>query len=360
MKNIKFLTLALAASVSAISAAQIYTQTNEAGQNRIAEIRTNPDGSLAAPRFFQTGGAGAGTGLGVQYALNLSEDRRFLFVVNAGSNDISTFALGDGGPRLVGRVSSGGVRPVSVTAHGEWVYVVNAGGDTNIAGFRLNPNGTLSPLANSIRPLSTTGVAPGQISFNPEGDTLYVTEKNTNRISYYQIDPQGLPSLNAWVSTPGATPFGFEFGRRGELIVSEAFGGAAGASAVSSFLADDRGQPFAATASAPTYQTAACWVTVTPDGQFAYTGNAGPSDSITGYRVYSDGTLNILNNNGVTGGSPKGAGVSDLATDGDHHLFALAPRKGLIIRYGIQANGQLKTQDRVFGLPTTITGIVVR
>jgi 6-phosphogluconolactonase (cycloisomerase 2 family) len=360
MNTIKFLTLALAASVSAISAAQIYTQTNEAGQNRIAEIRTNFDGSLAKPQFFATGGAGTGAGLGVQYALNLSRDGRYLYVVNAGSNDISTFALGDAGPRFIGKTPSGGVRPVSVAVRGDVVYVVNAGGEGNISGFRISPNGTLQPIPNSSRPLSAAGAAPGQISFNPEGDTLYVTEKNMNRITYYQVDGAGMASPPSWVPSAGTTPFGFDFGRRGKLIVSEAFGGAPGGSAVSSYLTDDDGTAFTVAASYPTHQTAACWVTVTRDGKFAYAGNAGGSDTITGYRVYSDGTLDLLARDGVSARVPKGFAVTDLNTDQNGHLFSLAPGKGGVFKFAVQPNGRLVPQSNVYGLPKTVTGLVVR
>ena len=47
--------------------------------------------------------------------MTLSQDGRFLFVVNAGSNSISTFAFGGSGLVLKSVVDSGGLTPTSVT-----------------------------------------------------------------------------------------------------------------------------------------------------------------------------------------------------------------------------------------------------
>ena len=96
------------------------------------------------------------------------------------------------------------------------------------------------------------------------------------------------------------TPFGFAFGKRNQILVSEAFGGAANASAMSSYIVRDDGTLTLETGSAATHQSAACWVVVTPDGRFAYTTNTG-SGSITGFRVGVHGELTALNADGRTG-----------------------------------------------------------
>lgn len=357
MKNYRTLLAALSLVTASMASAQVYTQTNEPGQNRIAEIGWNADGTFSKPHYYLTGGQGTGAGLGIQGALTLSQDHRWLFVVNAGSNDISTFRLSNGGAQLVNRISSRGVTPVSVTSRGNLVYVVNAG-DGKVVGFHVNENGQLSAISGGVSRLSRTGVAPGEISFNPEGDTLYVSEKNTNRISVYSLDASGAISNRIWIASPGATPFGFAFGRRGKLFVSEAQGGVAGGSTVSSYLTGDDGYPWVISAAVPTFQTAACWVGTTWDGKFAYTGNAG-SDTITGYRVFDGGQLSILNSRGVSGRMPAGAGAVDLATDASH-LYVLGNKLGLIVSYDIDADGNLRRSYIARGLPTTATGIAVK
>ena len=57
------------------------------------------------------------------------------------------------------------------------------------------------------------------------------------------------------------------------------------------------------TSSAPTTETAACWIAVTANGRFAYAGNAG--GSVTAYRVAPDGSLWVLTNNTDGRGSPR-------------------------------------------------------
>ena len=102
--------------------------------------------------------------------------------MNAGSHSVSVFEVQRRGLRLTDVEPTGGVQPISVTEHRGLVYVVHAGSD-NIAGFTLGRNGRLRPLDGSMRALSGSGVGPAQIAFTPDGDSLLVTEKNTNRSS---------------------------------------------------------------------------------------------------------------------------------------------------------------------------------
>lgn len=72
------------------------------------------------------------------------------------------------------------------------------------------------------------------------------------------------------------TPFGLEFDARGDLLVSETFGGRANASALSSYEVDEEsGALSIVSASVPTNQTAACWVVTARHGRFAYVTNTG-------------------------------------------------------------------------------------
>src|SRR5439155_25216085 len=101
----------------------------------------------------------------------------------------------------------------------------------NIAGFMIASDGTLAPLPGSTRPLSAAAVGPAQIQFSPDGRLLVVTEKATNLIDSYVVGPDGLAAGPTPQPSAGATPFGFDFDKRGHLIVSDAFGGAPGLSA---------------------------------------------------------------------------------------------------------------------------------
>src|SRR5262249_30646305 len=152
-----------------------------------------------------------------------------------------------------------------------------------------------------------------------------------------------------------ATPFGFTFADA-TLIVSEAFGGAAGASAVSSYdVADDQLESI--TRSAPTTQSAACWVAVTPDGRFAYTTNTG-SGTVTGFQVARDGVLERIDDGvtGVPGGAPIDAATS---SDGDS-LYVLDAARATIVSFGVHDDGSLARRDELTGLPPASVGLAVR
>ena len=116
----------------------VFTETNSTSGNAVLVFHRAADGSLTAGGSVATGGTGSGAGLGSQGAVTLSDDGSWLLVVNAGSNDVSSFAVGPNGAlTLRGRASSGGTMPISVTIHDDLVYVLNAGGAGNISGLRL-------------------------------------------------------------------------------------------------------------------------------------------------------------------------------------------------------------------------------
>ena len=117
-----------AAAVAADAPAAVFALTNQTVGNAVAMYARAADGSLMWAGSVATGGTGAGTGLGSQGALALSDDGRWLFAVNAGSNDVSAFRVSPRGLTLTSRVASGGVRPISLTVHGDLAYVLNAGG----------------------------------------------------------------------------------------------------------------------------------------------------------------------------------------------------------------------------------------
>ena len=244
-----------AAPENAIGA--VYTLTNAASGNEILAYSRSADGSLAFQAAYATGGLGSGTALGSQSSIFLSQNNQWLFAVNAGSNQISVFAVNKSGLELAGVVGAGGIQPISLTVYKDLLYVLNAGGSGNISGFRIGKNGLLSPLAGSTQPVSNggAGAVPGlaQIAFNSDGSALVVTEKTTNLIVTYEV-VDGLASAPITHPSEGVTPFGFAFDRQNHAIVSEAASGS-----VSSYQID--GDEFNVISSAVVNgQAAACWI----------------------------------------------------------------------------------------------------
>ena len=315
----------------------VYTETNSPTGNAVHRLDRGPDGSLTPVVTYRTGGTGTGATLQSQGMVALSDDGRVLVAVDAGSNDIASFHVGRRGHlTLVDRQPSGGVTPNSVDIADGSVYVLNRDGIPNVTGFDLDGSGKLR--ARSTANLTAGALGAAQVSVAPDGRDLVVTERVSNRIETFPVrfGRIGAPVVTA---SSGAVPFGFAFSPRGDLVVSEA-----GASTVSSYRLAGNGAARVISASLPVGQGAACWVAVTPDGRFAYTGNA--SGSISGYSIGKDGSLTALTPGGLTAASTR---PNDLAVAG-RYLYAVNPAPGEITAYRIQDDGTLVAMPGVQNL----------
>jgi 6-phosphogluconolactonase (cycloisomerase 2 family) len=346
---------------------QVYVNDNTAAVNTVAGFDRHADGSLTpiAGSPFATGGAGTGTTLASQGALQVSDDGKYLVAVDAGSNEISVLRiLHDGALRQIhgGTISSGGHEPVSIAVHGRLAYVANAGdGGSNYTGFTLNPGGRLHPLAASTVPLPD-GSAPGDVLFNSTGTNLLAVRVNTSLVDSFAVGGDG--RLEAAPGSPfaaqGAGPFGSEFRptNPSQVFVSNAHNGG-GNGTVSAFdvatdgsLSAVDGSPF------PDFQTAPCWVEISHDGQFLFAVNTA-SDSISSYAIAADGSLKLL------GATPLGGGVSipfdaRLAPDGGT-LWVLDTGSATVSAFAVSGGSLAELSSSPTALPTGATafGIVV-
>ena len=336
------------------------TLSNATSGNAVLAYNRAVDGSLTPSGSFATGGTGSGGGLGNQGILGFANGGHVLLAVNAGSNQLSSFLVRPNGSLdLVGSVPSGGVRPVSVTVSDSRVYVLNQGGTDNISGFTLSSKGVLTPVANSTLPLSGVGVGSAQVSFSPNGRHLVVTEKGANKISIYAVQSDGTATGPTVVNSNGATPFGFSFSR-GILVVSEAFGGAADASAASSYELSAGGSLQLISGSVPTTESAACWIAITPDGRFVYTTNTA-SGTITGFSLAS-GHLARLTADGVTGNVGAGTAPIDLVVTPDgSFVYSLNSGVETITGFSVNADGSLASiGGGIFGIINGASGLLAR
>jgi len=363
--SLRRLVLALATLVAAVSAPAamaaggqavggVYALTNSPAGNSVIAFDRFADGSLSSAGSFSTGGLGDGAGLGSQGAVTVSDNGQLLFAVNPGSNSISSFAIDGDGLTLIDTAWSGGARPTSVTQHKGLVYVLNAGSPNSISGFSVDNHGDLEPLAGSTRPLSGTQSAPAQVEFTPSGDALVVTERATNLVTTYAVGGDGLASLPSSHPSIGVTPFGFAFGHRGHLVVSDA-GGQSGAS---SYSVDSTGFVTTIMGLAPTGQRAACWTVVTGNGRFAYVTNAA-TGNISGFAIDQDGALSLLAPNGVsatTGGNPTDAALSL----NSRYLYVRNGNQNAINAFAIAADGSLSGLPGIAGLPAGTAGLAAR
>jgi 6-phosphogluconolactonase (cycloisomerase 2 family) len=353
--------LAGAGAVPAVAAAHstasgyVYVDDNTTGTNTIAGFARQPDGQLtplpSSP--FVAGGAGTGSGLASQGAIQVSSNGRYVLAVDAGSSQLSVLRIKrDGALKLVHRVSSGGSDPVSVAEHNGLVYVANAGaGGSNYTGFILTSSGALRPLPGSTVALPDSA-QPGDVLFNSTGSNLVGTRVGTSEIDSFSVGPDGrlTAAPNSPFAAQGPGPFGSEFRPTdpSQLFVSNAHG-APGAGTVSAFedasdgtLSSIGDSPFA------DGQTAPCWVEITHDGQFLFTVNTA-SGSISRYSIAPDGTLTLLGSTQVSSQSSVGAVDARLSSDG-RTLHVDESRAAAIGEFAV-AGGQL-TELGTVALPS--------
>ena len=334
--------------------------TNAAAGNAVAVFTRTSDGSLTASGTVATGGLGTGSGLGSQGALVFGRDGRSLYTVNAGSDDISVFRVQHATLTLVQRVPAGGDRPISLTTHADRLVVLNAGGAGSIVGFQIGAGGLLRPAANATRALSQAGAGPAQVQFNADGDLLAVTEKATNRIDLFRVADDGTLSEGTSYPAAGQTPFGFAFDRDNHLIVSEAFGGAAGAGTVSSYAVDTDGTLEVVTGALPNQQSAPCWVALSKNERYAYVTNTG-SGTVSAYRIGDDGTLQSLQPDGVAATTGMGSAPADIAISRNgRFVYVRNGGTGTLAGFSIAPDGTLVALGAAGALPSGAAGLAVR
>ena len=293
----------------------LYTQTNDPAGNVVQRFDRAADGELTPAGTYATGGAGLATLGGRQGAVELSDSERTVYAVNAGSDTVTTFHVRHGALERRAIVPSGGSAPTSVDEQAGRVYVLNSGGTPNVTAFVAGPHGSLYATGSRALP-GALGAA--QVSVSPDGRRLVVSERLSNRLETVSVDRFGRLGMPVVTASSGTVPFGFAFARHDQIVVSEA-----GASTVSSYRVGNGLSTI--TASLTVGQGAACWVAASPDGRFAYTGNA--SGSISGFTVARNGALTALNADGLTAALAPSPRDLDFSRDG-RFLYAVSPGSG--------------------------------
>jgi 6-phosphogluconolactonase (cycloisomerase 2 family) len=318
----------------------VFVQTDNTAGNAVVAYHRAWDSTLTLAGTYATGGLGgvlAGSvvdHLASQGSLTYDRGHGLLYAVNAGSDTVSVFAVS--GDRLALRqvIGSGGSFPVSVTVHGNLVYVLNALSGGSVNGYRVD-DGRLSPIPGSLRRLGLDPNAtpqfthtPGQVAFTPGGSSLIVTTKaNGNDVDVFSVGRDGRLSASPVVnSEPGTVPFAIEFGRPGQVLIAEA-----GPSALATFSLSDG--VLTQLDSALTGQAATC--RVARAGGYFYTSNAG-SASESGYTAGASGQLTALGNTSTDAGTVDAASAL-----GGRFLYVQAGGPGTVDEFAVGRGGSL-------------------
>ena len=319
----------------------VFVQTDNTAGNRVVAYDRAAGGTLTAAGSYATGGRGgilAGSVVdhtASQGSLTYDPQHGLLFAVNAGSDTISVFAVSGDKLALREVLGSGGTFPVSVTVHGDTLYVLNALNGGSVQGFRVFGQ-SVAPLPGSHRALGLNPAAtpqftntPGQVAFTPDGGQVIVTTKaNGNHIDVFGVGAGGWLSAKPTVNTEaGAVPFAVTFDTSGHLVVANA-----GPNSVSTYTVHGNGT-LTQLDTVATGEMATCWVA--PAGDFLFASNAG-SASESGFTSSGGGQLTLL------GATPTDAGTVDAsAAAGGQFLYVQTGGAGIVDEFAVGAAGGL-------------------
>lgn len=292
-----------------------------------------------------------------QGGLVLHDHHRFLYACNAGSNDISVFAVDGTRLTLIQKIFSGGVVPESLTFHGNLMYVLHGSvADNNISGFTVATNGTLTPLPHSTRPLSSPIAVPGVVQFSPDGRVLVVTLKAAQVgtdpgpfvIDTFTVGRDGLPSDARPNPSYGQRPFAAVFRKNGIMIVVESHNPFPHQAAVSSYKVNSaNGDIDVITGSERNGQTDSCWVLLSKDQRYAYTANFA-TGTISSFRFQANGIVELIDGTAAVLGDTSEP--TDIRLSGDGRFFYVLLRgAGKVAAFRVEENASLTPLNTVGG-----------
>ena len=342
--------LAVPAIAQTAPQGHVYAMSNATSGNQVVIFDRDAQGALTINSSVLTNGKGTGQSLESQGSLVISPNGKWLFAVNAGSDDISVFEISASGLQLTDTLASGGTKPVSLAYDDNVLYVLNAGTPNNITGFELNAQGLLTAIPNSTRPLSAASTNPGQIAFSPDGSLLVVTEKDTNVLARFTVNATTNAPLNfEAMPVTQRTPFALAFRGGNHFFVANANGGQVDQGSVTPW-GERQDQLIELQPTVSTTETSTCWIVTMGSVKLAYVSNTG-SDSITGLRIQNNTQLTLLDPSGAT--ARTGPKPQDLATvRGARFLYALNTGDGTISGWSVN-----KTTGALTALQAAVTGL---
>jgi len=337
----------------------LFVETDRAQNSVISYVR-GADGSVAYRGTYSTGGLGAtATGatadpLASQGGLALVDNGRELIAVNPGSDTVSVFDVDGARLSLRQQVSSQGDFPVSVSAYGDLVAVLNAGGTGSVVEFRLH-DGRLEALNGQWRSLGLSNTTPpefhhgaGQVGFSPNGQFLVVTTKlSSDAYDVFTVDAHGVLSSAPTVTTSATVlPFAFNFDAQGRLVGVEA-----ATSTLSVYTINPDGS-LTATGSVSDGGAALCWVS-SANGYF-FGSNAG-SATVSSFSE-TTGVPSLVKASAAS--THPGTTDSAVSPDGNF-LYVESGGSGALDVFAVGPLGALTPVETLWNLPVGFEGIAV-
>ena len=402
----------------------VFAMSNILDENTIVAYARADDGTLSLVGEFATGGQGGDfdgpEGLDPlisAYSLINTPDNQYLMAVNAGSNTITVMAINDDmSLEVTDTEDTLGVGPNSLAYNNGIVYVTNIDADGEFAGEPDQEgsiygytfeNGNLTGIPGSRRELDNR---PAAVRFTPDGEYIAITSINAgsaalasgndDSIVVFGIDENGVPTETA---TAGATstPRGNSEGRNlpsaiGFEVVDRSNGTFAIVTEAREFRSEGEPPIFPGlqTGSVSVYeigeggtlngtqldllagqtptvgQRTACWIVLSPDGEYFWVSNALDA-SISTYRFTDDsGNIELVSELGAIGNQPTSPdpavafGTSDGwvdldITDDGRFLYQLFGLTGTVGVFAVDGGDLTLVQEVSGNLPQLNTqGII--
>jgi 6-phosphogluconolactonase (cycloisomerase 2 family) len=331
----------------------VYVQTNDANANEIVVYRRDDGGRLERLGSYLTGGRGSGEPH-LQSQSSVVVTNGHVFVTNAGSDELTVFAVSGDELVLVDRVPSGGSAPKSVAVHEEHVYVLNTGGAPSLSGFRLENDGLVAINGGSLGLGEDTD--PAQVAFGPSGRTLLVTDRARNAIHVVRLDDERRIVDASAHRSSGATPYGFDVRADGTVVVTEAAGAQVGQASASSYRLHRSAELEPVSGVVGNTRSEVCWAVISKDGRTVFVTNFADG-TISSYAIGDDGSLTLREAVAATTVDGR-AGIRDEALSGDgRFLYALHADTGNVFGWEVRGDGTLDALGSANGLPLTAAGL---
>ncbi len=315
--------------------------TNEVN-NKVNLYGANKDGEVEFINSYETKGMGTNENavdpLKSQYSCIISKDSKLLFVVNAGSNDVTVFKVNrtDNTLMFMQKIPSGGIKPVSLACSSKNLYVLNSGDNTkmgNIATFRINSNGNLTYIDTGFKPVGRVGQSFGGIILNDKETQLIVSEIENNTISVHNLNDKGDIVQQVANRIYGKAPYGI-CGLEENVILNVE----KDYKTLISYELNNMGTILELDRAENTQSTEMTKIVVTNDKEFAYVLNTNDG-TLSQFIIYEDGEMNLIQTYGT---GNKFAKLSDIAiTKNAKNIYALDNSNGSIVSFKVYKHGIL-------------------
>ena len=345
---------------------QLYSQTNLTA-NTVVHMLRGSDGSLTVANSVATGGVGsngnnaagvlaAADSLASQFSVTISNDNSTLFAVNAGDGSISSFSIdpSTGNLTLLKKSATSGTFPNSLAYSNGYLYAsfVNS---HEVKGFKVNSDGSLTTIGSFGLPLT---LVPTQVKASPNGAFLLVGSQSASVVAFPINSNGSLDTAVVNTTSIPAVPFAGVFLNNSIYITADV-----ATASLSSYRLNGNGTltPISLSVAA-TGQAASCWLSVTPNGKWAYVGNG--SGSISLYSISASGALTLVNATASNEGLAV-AGDSWVSADGKF-LYSTFLKDGSVIAYSIndttgaltKVGAKVQVTPANGGVSSTMQGLV--